>query len=182
MITRTPKSNIKVHCFVSPFPQTYIGLYFYNIPKINTIIMTSIHNPNTPPSVAVPITNEDSAVVQRYSDVPILHQEDEQDNAPSRKGKKTRVKQWMKRQWKEIFYEPKGVRLRHYFIVKWLGRIGFIAKGIVYAVMGGLCIRTAQDLVGDITGTESPMVCCVIYPLPYEELIPNIFCRERLYF
>ena len=71
---------------------------------------------------------------------------------------KKRCKKWLHRQWIEIFYIPKGVRPRHFFIVKWLGRIGFIAKGILYAVMGGLCIRTAQKLVGEITGTESPMV------------------------
>lgn len=101
--------------------------------------MTSIHS--------VAVTIEDSTT-HRHSNVPILHEKEE----------KSRVKQWIQRQWKEIFYEPRGVRVRHYFIVKWLGRIGFIAKGIVYAVMGGLCIRTAQQLVGDITGSESPMV------------------------
>lgn len=66
---------------------------------------------------------------------------------------------WLQKQWIMTFYTPKGVRLEHYRIVSWLGRIGFIAKGIVYAVMGGLCIATAQHLKGDITGTESPMVC-----------------------
>lgn len=151
--------------------------------------MTSINNPNTPPSVAVPITDEGSSIVQRNSDIPILHLEDErEEGVESTKEKKARVKHWVKRQWKEIFYEPKGVRLRHYFIVKWLGRIGFIAKGIVYAVMGGLCIRTAQQLVGDITGTESPMVCVipcknsyVLYP-PYISFVGSVHIfRHVLY-
>ncbi|KAI7888119.1 uncharacterized protein EV154DRAFT_426263 [Mucor mucedo] len=87
--------------------------------------------------------DQDSAI-HRNSDIPIIE--------------KQRTEQtWFHRQWKEIFYTPKGVRLRHYTIVTWLGRIGFIAKGILYAVMGGLCIATAQHLTGDITGTESPM-------------------------
>lgn len=68
---------------------------------------------------------------------------------------------WFCRHWKSTFHTPRGVRPRHRFIVSWLGRIGFIAKGIVYAVMGGLCIATAQHLKGDITGTESPMVCLI---------------------
>ncbi|OAD06959.1 hypothetical protein MUCCIDRAFT_107554 [Mucor lusitanicus CBS 277.49] len=38
-------------------------------------------------------------------------------------------------------------------------------KGIVYAVMGGLCIATAQHLKGDITGTESPMGAFVFLSL-----------------
>ncbi|KAK4509418.1 TRAPP subunit [Mucor velutinosus] len=68
---------------------------------------------------------------------------------------------WLHRHWKTVFHTPRGVRPYRRFIVSWLGRIGFIAKGIVYAVMGGLCIATAQHLKGDITGTESPMVCVV---------------------
>ncbi|KAI8094779.1 hypothetical protein BDF21DRAFT_442577 [Thamnidium elegans] len=70
---------------------------------------------------------------------------------------KPSFRSWVHDQWISAFYKPKGVRLKHYVIVTWLGRIGFIAKGIVYAVMGGLCIATAQHLKGDITGTESPM-------------------------
>ncbi|KAF1797991.1 hypothetical protein FB192DRAFT_1476557, partial [Mucor lusitanicus] len=72
---------------------------------------------------------------------------------------------WFRKQWKSVFHTPKGVRPRHCFIVSWLGRIGFIAKGIVYAVMGGLCIATAQHLKGDITGTESPMGAFVFLSL-----------------
>ncbi|ORZ22980.1 hypothetical protein BCR42DRAFT_366410 [Absidia repens] len=52
---------------------------------------------------------------------------------------------------------PSGVRPEHANIVTYLGRIGFIAKGIVYAVMGGLCISTAQHLGDDVDGLESPM-------------------------
>ncbi|GAN04547.1 hypothetical protein MAM1_0067d04008 [Mucor ambiguus] len=66
---------------------------------------------------------------------------------------------WFRKHWRSVFHTPRGVRPHHRFIVSWLGRIGFVAKGIVYAVMGGLCIATAQHLKGDITGTESPMVC-----------------------
>ncbi|ORX61565.1 hypothetical protein DM01DRAFT_317252 [Hesseltinella vesiculosa] len=50
-----------------------------------------------------------------------------------------------------------GVHPRHDRTVRILGRIGFIAKGLVYAVMGGLCISTAQHLGTDLDGTESPM-------------------------
>lgn len=89
--------------------------------------------------------DQDSAI-HRNSDIPIIEKESPEQT-------------WLQRQWSEIFYTPKGVRLRHYTIVTWLGRIGFIAKGILYAFMGGLCIATAQHLTGDITGTESPMVC-----------------------
>ena len=96
--------------------------------------MTSPLNDSTPHSS---IVNIDDATINRNSDRPIIARE---EKIPT---KKQRVSDWMRLQWKEIFYEPKGVRLRHYFIVGWLGRIGFIAKGIVYAVMGGLCIRTA---------------------------------------
>ncbi|EPB81035.1 hypothetical protein HMPREF1544_12272 [Mucor circinelloides 1006PhL] len=64
---------------------------------------------------------------------------------------------WLDKHWKSTFHTPRGVKPNHRFIVSWLGRIGFTAKGIVYAVMGGLCIATAQHLKGDITGTESPM-------------------------
>lgn len=96
--------------------------------------------------------DQETSEVHRNSDIPIIEKE-----AP----KQT----WVNRQWTEIFYTPKGVRLRHYMIVTWLGRIGFIAKGILYAVMGGLCIATAQHLTSDITGTESPMVCThIFYP------------------
>lgn len=76
---------------------------------------------------------------------------------------------WFRKQRKDIFHSPKGVQPNHRFAVTWLGRIGFISKGVVYAVMGGLCIATAQHLKGDITGTESPMVCinfiCIIKEL-----------------
>lgn len=104
---------------------------------------------NISPSSSIRIDDQDSTI-NRNSDIPIIEKE-----IPERK--------WINRQWIEIFYTPKGVRLRHYFIVTWLGKIGFIAKGIVYAVMGGLCIATAQHLNGDVTGTESPMVCTNTY-------------------
>ncbi|CAO3597367.1 unnamed protein product [Absidia cylindrospora] len=58
--------------------------------------------------------------------------------------------------WERMKY-PSGVRPEHANIVTYLGRIGFIAKGIVYAVMGGLCISTAQHLGYDVDGLESPM-------------------------
>lgn len=60
--------------------------------------------------------------------------------------------------WWERFKHPSGVHPRHAIIVCYLGRIGFVAKGIVYAVMGGLCISTAQHMGTDMDGVESPMV------------------------
>lgn len=59
--------------------------------------------------------------------------------------------------WERMKY-PSGVSLDHIKIVTYLGQIGFIAKGIVYAVMGGLCISTAEHLGDDVDGLESPMV------------------------
>ncbi|KAI8336261.1 hypothetical protein BC941DRAFT_514439 [Chlamydoabsidia padenii] len=57
----------------------------------------------------------------------------------------------------ERFKHPSGVHPRHAIIVCYLGRIGFVAKGIVYAVMGGLCISTAQHMGADLDGVESPL-------------------------
>ncbi|KAI8376516.1 uncharacterized protein BYT42DRAFT_574904 [Radiomyces spectabilis] len=59
------------------------------------------------------------------------------------------------KRWQSFKY-PSGVKPQHAAIVRWLGRIGFVAKGIVYSVMGGLCIATAQDLSTEVKA-ESPM-------------------------
>ncbi|KAI8073272.1 hypothetical protein BC940DRAFT_364348 [Gongronella butleri] len=61
------------------------------------------------------------------------------------------------RTWWDRMKRPSGVHPRHEIIVRYLGRVGFVAKGLVYAVMGGLCISTAQHLGTDLEGTESPM-------------------------
>lgn len=95
---------------------------------------------------------------------------------------------WLDKHWKSTFHTPRGVKPNHRFIVSWLGRIGFTAKGIVYAVMGGLCIATAQHLKGDITGIESPMVCIVPQMLTSEDKLNSMpvcvgsVCISRSFF
>lgn len=58
------------------------------------------------------------------------------------------------------FYQG-GVRKKHKPFVKWIGRIGFIAKGVVYGCIG---VLTLTNLSGAWTpngsqGNESPQVC-----------------------
>ncbi|KAL0078944.1 hypothetical protein J3Q64DRAFT_1734094 [Phycomyces blakesleeanus] len=62
----------------------------------------------------------------------------------------------IKKYW-ERFKRPIGVPLNHYTYVKVLGRVGFVSKGIVYAVMGGMCISTAAHLDPEVDGLQSPM-------------------------
>lgn len=60
------------------------------------------------------------------------------------------------------FYEG-GVRTKHKTAIKWVGRVGFIAKGVVYGCIG---VLTLTNLSGAWTpngseGNESPQVCQV---------------------
>ncbi|KAK9814923.1 hypothetical protein WJX73_002151 [Symbiochloris irregularis] len=50
------------------------------------------------------------------------------------------------RGWTWRFNNPKQVKPRHYMIVRILGRVGWNAKGLVYALIGGL---SCQSAVGD---------------------------------
>ena len=59
---------------------------------------------------------------------------------------------------KDLHFYQGGVRKKHKTIVKWIGRIGFIAKGIVYGCIG---VLTLTNLSGAWTpngsqGNESP--------------------------
>lgn len=135
------------------------------LPTSSTII-----EPGTTCSSAVPVP-ENHQQQQHENRSPALHASNndkstgepvqDQQEEPLKTSAPIFSSRWFRKHWKSTFHTPRGVRPRHRFIVSWLGRIGFIAKGIVYAVMGGLCIATAQHLKGDITGTESPMVCFV---------------------
>lgn len=43
------------------------------------------------------------------------------------------------------FDSPDQVQSKHQAFVKWVGRLGWVGKGIVYAIIGGLCIHSAHD-------------------------------------
>lgn len=57
------------------------------------------------------------------------------------------------------FYQG-GVRKKHRAYVRWIGRIGFIAKGVVYGCIGVLTITnvTGAWTPNGSTGNESPQV------------------------
>lgn len=60
----------------------------------------------------------------------------------------------------ELHFFQGGVRKNHQKFVKWIGRLGFIAKGVVYGCIG---VLTLTNLTGAWTpngsqGNESPQV------------------------
>ncbi|RUP23027.1 hypothetical protein BC936DRAFT_139048, partial [Jimgerdemannia flammicorona] len=56
------------------------------------------------------------------------------------------------------FVHPTGVKSKHKKIVTWLGRIGFVAKGVVYGLVGGMTCASASKLrlPGKANENESP--------------------------
>lgn len=58
------------------------------------------------------------------------------------------------------FVHPAGVKNKHKPIVKWLGRIGFVAKGCVYGIIGGMTCASAARLTlpGTADDDASPQV------------------------
>src|SRR4051812_38993638 len=62
------------------------------------------------------------------------------------------------------FLYPQGVDLKYHKYVAFMGRVGFVAKGVVYALVGGLACATADQISGPMQGNESPQVTDHIRP------------------
>ncbi len=59
------------------------------------------------------------------------------------------------------FHSPDQLKSKHQTFVKWVGRLGWVGKGIVYAIIGGLCCWSAANLEDSETpqgASASPQV------------------------